>query len=170
MNATSSAEGGRCFASYHSESVETVMPDEPRPSENLAFKAFFCLLFVLAVPPFGERFSGTAKLQKGERPPKGFCYENLATALTAARELYQGPFRIGFLSLTCKLEFFLFCRCDWPFRMPDLQSGRGFFEDFQWLRPDRKPDACTEACTPHQIHFIYLYPHFLASGSMAACH
>ncbi|MDD7064227.1 MAG: hypothetical protein PUI76_02980 [Mollicutes bacterium] len=85
-NATSSEEGGRCFTSYHLESVETITPDEPRPSENLAFKAFFCLLFILAVPPFGERFPGTAKLQKGERPPKGFCYENLATALTAARE------------------------------------------------------------------------------------
>ena len=62
-----------CFASYHSDNVETIIADDGLPSENLASRAFFCFSFMcLAVPPFGERFPGTAKSQKGQRSPKGF--------------------------------------------------------------------------------------------------
>ena len=62
MNSISSLDGLRCFASYHSEMVETNILDDPNVSENLAFRASSWFIFIIGGS--GERFPGTANLQK----------------------------------------------------------------------------------------------------------
>lgn len=47
MNSTSSLDGLRCFASYHSEMVETNILDDPSVSENLAFRASSWFIFII---------------------------------------------------------------------------------------------------------------------------
>jgi len=70
--ATSSAQARLCFASYHSETVESMRPEDSPPAENLALRASVLDFFILAIPPLGGRPPGIARSQKGGRSPKGF--------------------------------------------------------------------------------------------------
>ena len=60
-----------CFASYHSDNVETIIGDDGSPSENLALRASSCFLFMFGGSAYRGAFSRNRQVPKRPTLPEG---------------------------------------------------------------------------------------------------
>ncbi len=106
MNSISSLDGLRCFASYHSEMVETIILDDPSVSENLAFRASSWFVFIIGGSTVRGAFPRNRQAPKRSALPEWFLFLTQPPLSWWLRYYTKQEANLK-LSLTCTEEFLI---------------------------------------------------------------